>query len=320
MYSKNPINGPLGTTSTDITVPTLIDMDKPDDSDQRQGLHREIGNVETTQLGHEKENAQEVISLSAPDKEAGTTIAAGSGEYNAQLKGQEPDASHLETSLEETQSAWKRYQEKQFEQEQLRVEAYTESHSVFRRGSNPEIPLYGPPSEKSLLAGPRFPTLYTNTLTATDAAEMQTALRKCSNVVLDRQDFCPICKIALDAGPHNQEVRERHFQEHRDALKENRGKTTSNFSAVVRSYAPEAFYCEFCGKSQHQWEKDNKTEGAIHGPSCSSKAQFNSIPQFCQYCGLNFWTEGLTPETTKTHLQNCADLRTGMFLSFVSGI
>jgi hypothetical protein len=101
-------------------------------------------------------------------------------------------------------------------QEQLRINAYVNNLSIYgRMPSNPEILVFGPPFEDNIPAGSRFPQLFLNTLTATDSALVK-MLSKHQNVILERQDFCPICQISLEGGPHNQKAMEDHFQDHRE--------------------------------------------------------------------------------------------------------
>jgi hypothetical protein len=130
------------------------------------------------------------------------------------------------------------------------------------------------------------------------------------NVILERLDFCPICQISLEAGPHNQQAREEHFEDHRQALKDVQKNALGNFGTVARDEVHEVFYCEVCGKTAAQWEQEKKEE---HGPSCAKNALFQKTPQFCHYCGLNFWIYSLPAAAVRSHTKNCADLRCGKF-------
>lgn len=156
------------------------------------------------------------------------TQVGTTGTGNAQSRGYKEDTLlHLEKSKTE----WEKYHQKAVEQEQLRIDAYTRDESLFRRRrrSNPEIPMFGPPFEDNIPAGSRFPQLFISTLTANDSALERLLSRHRQNIILDREDFCSICRTTLKAGPHNQEARERHFQEHRDP----QVNASGNFSAFA---------------------------------------------------------------------------------------
>jgi hypothetical protein len=210
-----------------------------------------------------------------------------------------------------TQERWATYRNEQIAEEQRRVEAYTRNWSIFQDGHNPQIPKFGPPVEGNIpVAGGRFPTIYTGMSTATENVERDREARELLNVALERQDFCGVCEKALPAGAHNLEARERHYREHRDMIREAQRNALGNFATVAQGSIREVFYCEYCGKTPAEFEKENN--GQKHGPTCAYKATFNDVPQYCQYCRLNFWDSDMASETVRTHVHNCANNRRGM--------
>lgn len=312
MYAKDVIDGPLGPTFNSTSAektpdPTdrgeepegPLDESVPLDTAQQDDTGLITGTVtiesptgvitrpETTESGTTEQGIIPAVDLPAEDDPLSKRL---------------PDA---------TKERWAAYRKEQMVEEQRRLEAYTQNESIHQDGQNPRIPKFGPPIEGNIpAAGVRFPIIYTGMSTATENVERDREARELLNVVLERQDFCGVCEKTLPAGAHNFEVRKRHYQEHRDIIREAQRNAFGNFATVAQGLVPDVSYCEYCGKTPAEFEKENS--GQKHGPTCASKAAFNDIPQFCQYCRLNFWDNSMMNETIGTHVQNCAYDRRGM--------
>jgi hypothetical protein len=231
-----------------------------------------------------------------------TTLLGNTPTENSPIDG------NLLLTTEETYSTWR---QKQDAAEQLRLEAYTGNQSIHQPGQDPQIPQFGPAFEGNIpVAGRSFPTIFTGMSTPTENVERDREARDLLNIVLERQDFCGVCQTALPARAHNAEERERHYQEHRNIETEARRNALGSFATVAQGPVREVFYCEYCGKTPAEFERENNREK--HGSACANKATFNDVPQYCQYCRLNFWDNDMTNETVKGHVQNCANNRRGM--------
>jgi hypothetical protein len=174
--------------------------------------------------------------------------------------------------------------------------------------------MFGPAFEGNIpVVGSMVPTIFTAMSTPTENVERDRELEALRKIVLQRLDYCGICRMPLPVGPHNLEERERHFQNHRDIEAEARRNALSNFTTVSHVSVQEVFYCKYCGKTPAEFERDNN--GMKHGPSCALRATFHDVPQYCQYCRLNFWDNDITNETVRSHVENCAKIRRGMPIS-----
>jgi hypothetical protein len=206
--------------------------------------------------------------------------------------------------------SYREYRKKEADMEQKRVEAYTHNGSIFQDGEALEIPQFGPPFEGSIaVPGGTTPIIFTAMTTPTENVDRDKKLEALERIVLERLEYCGVCQEALPIGPHNLEVRKRHFQDHKDIEDEYKRNIIGSFSTVAQLTVREAFYCEYCGKSTAEFERD--TRELKHGPSCAPKAAFNDVPQYCQYCRLNFWNNNMTNQTVLSHVRNCANIRRG---------
>lgn len=209
--------------------------------------------------------------------------------------------------------SYQEYRKRQAAIEQRRVEAYSQDESIYKDGQCPQIPMFGPAFEGNIpVAGSTVPTIFTAMSTPTENVERDRELEALQKIVLQRLDYCGICRMALPAGSHNLEERECHFQKHRGIEAEARRNALGNFATVSHVSVQEVLYCEYCGKTPAEFEKDNN--GMKHGPSCALRTTFHDVPQHCQYCRLNFWDNDMTNETVRSHVENCAKIRHGILI------
>jgi hypothetical protein len=316
VYARNVIDGPLGTTFNHTparrTPEILV-------GEEAEGLPNEGIPPDTTEQEETGLTTGPILTGLAPTGPPTGTIITGAetGTETAEPgiipPGGTPAGSDpLSGSLPDvTRERWDTWRKEQAAEEQRRLEAYTQNESIFQNGRDHRIPKFGPAAEGNIpVAGGSFPTIYTGMNTATENVERDRDARALLNIVLERQDFCGVCEEALPAGAHNLGARERHYQEHRDIISEARRNAIGNFATIAQGSVQEVFYCEYCGKTPSEFEKENK--GQKHGPACAYRVTFNDVPQYCQYCRLNFWKNDMTDETVRTHLQNCANNRRGM--------
>jgi hypothetical protein len=313
VYAKDVIDGPLGFTFNNTSAEKT-----PDPTDRGEGPEGPPDESVPLNIAQQDDTGP-IAGTATIGPPTGIITGPEAAEPGTAEQGiippEDPLAKDdpLNKSLPDvTKERWAAYRKEQMAEEQRRLEAYTQNGSIHQDGQNPQIPKFGPPIEGNIpAAGGRFPIIYTGMSTATENVERDREARELLNVVLERQDFCGVCEKALPAGAHNLEVRERHYKEHRDIIMEARRNALGNFATVAQGSVPDVFYCEYCGKTPAEFEKENG--GQKHGPTCASKVVFNDVPQFCQYCRLNFWDNSMTNETVGTHVQNCANNRRGMF-------
>lgn len=200
---------------------------------------------------------------------------------------------------------WMRQHDKQYSQMQARRDAYVRDPSIYRGSNNPQISMFGRTRESDITVGPGGPSLFINPMTPSEASRLRDQIRTLQNIVTDRQEICQICNEPLPLGRHNETARHQHLETHRQAIRDAQNTPYDT---------GEVFYCDICGSSTSDIERENPGQGATHARTCGKKDKYHSISHFCQYCGLDIWSVGLTSNVLTSHVRNCALHRRGMYL------
>jgi hypothetical protein len=199
---------------------------------------------------------------------------------------------------------WTQQYGRQYSQMQARHDAYVRDSSIYRGPNTQQISIFGRSRELDIAVGPGDTTLFTNLVTPSEAARLRDQNRALQNMVVARQEVCQTCNVPLPAGRYNNAARRKHLEAHIQVI-----RNAQNSSHDVG----EIFYCEICGSSTVDIERENQGQGATHARTCGKKDKYHSIPHFCQYCGLDIWSDGLTPDVSTSHIGNCALHRRGMY-------
>ncbi len=135
--------------------------------------------------------------------------------------GEAPPDKGKKTTVETTN--YQDWERNQIKQALLRKEAFITNPSIYATEGDPAVSIFGGPRESSVLGGPSFPIVFTESTTPTEVSKQVDKIRHLENIILGRQDRCQICDVPLGVGDHNNEAKQRHFQEHRDELKKAAG-------------------------------------------------------------------------------------------------